>query len=45
MGADEMREIASLIHRVLAHRDDDAVIAEVRASVASLCSSFAPYPS
>jgi glycine hydroxymethyltransferase len=44
MGADEMREIASLIHRVLVEREDDAAIAEVRESVATLCSKFAPYP-
>jgi glycine hydroxymethyltransferase len=44
MGPDEMGEIAALIHRVLTHREDDAVIAEVRESVATLCSKFAPYP-
>ena len=44
MGAREMREIAVLIHRVLTHRDDDAVIAEIRDAVATLCSKFAPYP-
>ncbi|WP_421118882.1 serine hydroxymethyltransferase [Aquihabitans daechungensis] len=44
MGAREMREIAFQIHRVLTHRDDDAVIAEAREAVATLCSKFAPYP-
>ncbi|WP_426571731.1 serine hydroxymethyltransferase [Aquihabitans sp. McL0605] len=44
MGAREMREIAFQIHRVLTHRDDDAVIAETREAVATLCSKFAPYP-
>jgi len=45
MGAREMREIAFQIHRVLTHRDDEAVIAETRDAVATLCSKFAPYPS
>jgi glycine hydroxymethyltransferase len=45
MGPREMREIAYQIHRVLSHRDDDAVIAEAREDVATLCSKFAPYPS
>ena len=44
MGPDEMATIASLIHEVLTHRDDDAVIAEVRERVGSLCSAHAPYP-
>lgn len=44
MGAPEMSTIASLIHRVLTHREDDAVIAAVRAEVAELCAAFAPYP-
>src|SRR6478735_3666826 len=44
MGHREMREIAFQIHRVLTHRDDDAVIAESREAVANLCSKFAPYP-
>jgi glycine hydroxymethyltransferase len=44
MGAREMREIAFQIHRVLTHRDDDAVIAEARDAVANLCSKFEPYP-
>jgi glycine hydroxymethyltransferase len=45
MGAREMREIAFQIHRVLTHREDEAVIAETREAVANLCSKFAPYPS
>ncbi|QXC63170.1 serine hydroxymethyltransferase [Aquihabitans sp. G128] len=44
MGPREMREIAFQIHRVLTHRDDDAVIAETRQAVADLCSKFEPYP-
>ena len=44
MGAAEMQTIADLIHRVLVHREDDAVLAEVRDEVATLCSKFAPYP-
>ena len=44
MGAPEMQVIADLIHRVLVHREDDAVLAEVRDEVATLCSKFAPYP-
>ena len=44
MGSREMREIAFQIHRVLSHRDDDAVIAETRDAVANLCAKFAPYP-
>jgi glycine hydroxymethyltransferase len=45
MGAREMREIAFQIHRVLTHREDEAVIAESREEVANLCSKFEPYPS
>jgi glycine hydroxymethyltransferase len=44
MGAREMREIAFQIHRVLTHREDEAVIAEAREEVANLCSKFEPYP-
>jgi len=40
----EMREIASLIHRVLVGRDDDAELASVHDEVVNLCSKFAPYP-
>jgi glycine hydroxymethyltransferase len=44
MGPDEMREIASLIGRVLRAVDDDAVAADVREQAARLCSKFVPYP-
>lgn len=44
MGPDEMRTIAELIHRVLAKRDDEALLDQVRGEVAELCASFAPYP-
>ena len=44
MGADQMAEIAALIHRVLTHRDDESVIAETRKIVRDLCAAFAPYP-
>jgi glycine hydroxymethyltransferase len=44
MGPAEMSVIADAIHRVLTHRDDDAVLAEVRDEVATLCTKFAPYP-
>jgi glycine hydroxymethyltransferase len=44
MGEGEMAQIASLIHEVLVHRDDDAAVAAVRDEVVALCSKFAPYP-
>jgi glycine hydroxymethyltransferase len=44
MGIAEMATIASLIHRVLVGRDDDAEIAAVRDDVVALCSKFTPYP-
>lgn len=44
MGEPEMTTIAGLIHRVLAHRDDESVIADVRAEVETLCAAHAPYP-
>jgi glycine hydroxymethyltransferase len=44
MGPDEMREIASLIGRVLRAVDDDTVAGEVREQSARLCSKFSPYP-
>jgi glycine hydroxymethyltransferase len=44
MGEGEMAEIASLIGRALRHRDSDAVVAEVREAVTTLCSKFTPYP-
>jgi glycine hydroxymethyltransferase len=44
MGPDQMREIASLIGRVLAAIDDDSVTADVREQANRLCAKFAPYP-
>ena len=44
MGTSEMRTIASLIARTLRGRDDEAVIATVRAEVNALCAGFVPYP-
>jgi len=44
MGPGEMREIASMIARVLRAVDDAAVAAEVREQAARLCSKFTPYP-
>lgn len=44
MGEPEMDRIAELILRVLNGHDDDAVIASVRADVATLCDAFVPYP-
>jgi glycine hydroxymethyltransferase len=44
MGAEEMARMASLIHEVLSHREDDETIAAVRDEVVALCSKFAPYP-
>jgi glycine hydroxymethyltransferase len=41
----EMAQVAALIHRVLANRDDEAAVAAVRDEVAALCSKYAPYPS
>jgi glycine hydroxymethyltransferase len=41
----EMGQVAALIHRVLAGRDDDSEIAAVRDEVMALCSKYAPYPS
>jgi glycine hydroxymethyltransferase len=44
MGPDEMREVASLLGRVLRAIDDDVVAGEVREQSARLCSKFSPYP-
>jgi glycine hydroxymethyltransferase len=44
MGTAEMGEIASLLARALRHRDDDSVLAEVRADVNVLCGKFPVYP-
>ena len=43
MGTEQMRQIASLIARVLRGRDDAAAVAAVRAEVAELCAAFDPY--
>jgi glycine hydroxymethyltransferase len=45
MRAPEMAQIASLIHQVLTHREDDGAVAAIRDEVVALCSKFAPYPS
>ena len=39
-----MADVASLIHRTLVGRDDDAEVAAVRDEVVALCSKYAPYP-
>ena len=44
MGTDEMREIASMIGRVLRAVDDEGVAAEVRDHANRLCSKYTPYP-
>ncbi|MGH9228479.1 MAG: serine hydroxymethyltransferase [Acidimicrobiales bacterium] len=44
MRAPEMAQVASLIHEVLSHREDEAAIAAIRDEVLALCSKFAPYP-
>jgi glycine hydroxymethyltransferase len=44
MGAEEMREIAALIGRVLRGPDDEGVAAEVRDQANRLCSKYTPYP-
>ena len=44
MGADEMREIASLLARSLRDRDDAAAQDAVRERVQALCAAFSPYP-
>jgi glycine hydroxymethyltransferase len=44
MGVGEMREIASLMARVLRATDDEGVAAEVRDQANRLCSKFTPYP-
>ncbi len=44
MGVGEMREIASLMARVLRAVDDAGVAAEVRDQANRLCSKFTPYP-
>jgi glycine hydroxymethyltransferase len=44
MGVGEMREIASLMARVLRAVDDAEIAAEVREQANRLCSKFTPYP-
>jgi glycine hydroxymethyltransferase len=44
MRAPEMAEVASLIHQVLTHREDEGAVAAIRDEVLALCSKFAPYP-
>ena len=44
MAEPEMAEIASLMARALRAADDENVAAEVKESVARLCSKFTPYP-
>jgi glycine hydroxymethyltransferase len=39
----EMAQIASYIHQVLTHRDDEAALSAIRDDVVALCSKFAPY--
>jgi len=43
MRAPEMAQVASLIHQVLSHREDEGAIAAIRDEVLALCSKFAPY--
>jgi glycine/serine hydroxymethyltransferase len=44
MGPEQMREIASMIGRVLGAIDDDAIAADVREQADRLCAKFTPYP-
>jgi glycine hydroxymethyltransferase len=44
MRAPEMAQVASLIHQVLTHREDEGAIAAIRDEVLALCSKFVPYP-
>ena len=43
MGPEEMGLIADMIGRTLRQRDDEGVVAEVRAEVSDLCGRFTPY--
>jgi glycine hydroxymethyltransferase len=43
MGPGEMTTVAELIGTTLRHRDDEAVLADVRRRVADLCAAFPPY--
>ncbi len=44
MGPAEMRTVGTLIGRTLRHRDDDAVVSQIRGEVRELCAGFPPYP-
>jgi glycine hydroxymethyltransferase len=44
MRAPEMAQVASLIHQLLTHREDEGAVAAIRDEVLALCSKFAPYP-
>jgi glycine/serine hydroxymethyltransferase len=44
MGAPEMERVAGLMATALRGRDDEAILAGVRAEVHDLCRSFPPYP-
>ncbi len=44
MGEAEMATVASLIARVLRHREDESRLQEIRAEVRQLCAAFDPYP-
>jgi glycine hydroxymethyltransferase len=44
MRAPEMAQVASLIHQVLSHREDEGAVAAIRDEVLALCSKVAPYP-
>jgi glycine/serine hydroxymethyltransferase len=45
MGEAEMARVGELLGTVLRHRDDEAVLADVRAEVAEMCAKFDPYGS
>jgi glycine/serine hydroxymethyltransferase len=45
MGPAEMRDIASMIGRVLRDAGDEGIASEVRDQANRLCSKFTPYPS
>ncbi len=44
MGPEQMREVASLIGRVLGAIDDEGTTADVREQANRLCAKFTPYP-
>jgi glycine hydroxymethyltransferase len=44
MRTPEMAQVASLIHQVLTHREDEGAVAAIRDEVLALCSKFTPYP-